>query len=157
MVSLHPVVAYYKNDCQEDLQHASFVFISDELSHKATAVFTILCKLHPHLKKLLPNIAHAHYWTDSPTSQYRNKTIFAITANHTAEFGFPATWKYFEAGHGKGPCDGVGGCAKRMADEAVRNEKVVIDDAQSFFAWAKEASSSVYITPKTTIIQHLRH
>ena len=79
-------------------------------------------------------MTHVHYWTNSPTSQYRNKTIFGILANHTVEFGVPATWNYFEAGHGKGPCNGVGGSTNRMADEAVQNEKVVIDDAHGFFS-----------------------
>ena len=85
------------------------------------------------------------YWTDSPTSQYRNKTIFSLIANHKSEFGFPAVWNYFEAGHGKGPCDGVGGTAKRMADEAVKTGKVKIQDAVDFYDWARknENSSSV--------------
>jgi len=33
---------------------------------------------------------------------------------------------YFEAGHGKGPCDGLGGCTKRIADQAMKSGKVVI-------------------------------
>ena len=49
-----------------------------------------------------------------------------MTANHNSDFGFPAVWNYFEAGHGKGPCDGVGGTEKRMADEAVKTGKVKI-------------------------------
>jgi hypothetical protein len=32
----------------------------------------------------------------------------------------------FEAGHGKGPCDGLGGCTKCMADQAMKSGKVVI-------------------------------
>jgi hypothetical protein len=143
MVSLHPIVAYYKDGNKDDLQHKSFVLVSDELSHDATAVYTILSSFYPQLKQAITSeITHVHYWTDSPTSQYRNKTIFAMLANHAEEFRVSATWNYFEAGHGKGPCDGVGGCAKRMADEAVRNEKVVIDDTHGFYAWATKFESA---------------
>ena len=42
-----------------------------------------------------------------------------------------------EAGHGKGPCDGIGGTAKLMADEAVRHEKLKIENTEDFFAWGK--------------------
>ncbi|XP_048577462.1 uncharacterized protein LOC125559795 [Nematostella vectensis] len=143
MVSLHPVVVYYKAEGKDDLKHKSFAFVSEELSHNATAVYAILGRLNQDLKDLVPDLAIVHYWTDSPTSQYRNKTIFAIVANHKEEFVVPVRWNYFEAGHGKGPCDGVGGAAKRMADEAVRSGKVVIDDAHSFFVWATEYQSSV--------------
>ena len=46
MVSLHPVVTYFK-DGDDNLQHKSFVYISDELSHNATSVFLILKKFVP--------------------------------------------------------------------------------------------------------------
>ena len=45
-------------------------------------------------------------------------------------------------GHGKGPCDGIGGTAKRLADDAIKQEKVIIQDAQDFFAWADQTQSS---------------
>ena len=38
-----------------------------------------------------------------------------------------------EASHGKGPCDPIGGVAKRKADQAVKNGKYVIQDAIDFF------------------------
>ena len=48
-----------------------------------------------------------------------------------------------EAGHGKGPCDPIGGVAKRNADMAVKQQKAVIQDANDFFAWAKSVDSSI--------------
>ena len=50
-----------------------------------------------------------HHITDSPFSQYRNKLMFYLIANHKDIFGVEGCWNNFEAGHGKGPCDGVGG------------------------------------------------
>ncbi|CAC5394557.1 unnamed protein product [Mytilus coruscus] len=66
--------------------------------------------------------------------------------------GITASWHYFEAGHGKGPCDGVGGTAKRLADMAVRQQKVVIQTPVDFFNWGKsqETSNITYIfVPKS--------
>ena len=100
MVTFHPVVIYYKDENRE-MQHKSFVFVSDELSHNSTAVLAILEKLTTEIKSVVPEMKFIHYWTDSPTSHYRNKTIFATVANHGAEFGVPVSWNYFEAGHGK--------------------------------------------------------
>ena len=38
-----------------------------------------------------------------------------------------------EAGHGKGPCDPIGGTAKHKANQAVKNGRFVIQDAGEFY------------------------
>ena len=136
-VTIHPVVAYYKKDGK--LTHQSYVFISNEPSHDAKFVYALLKKLVPVLVKLVPDAESIHYWTDSPTCQYRNKTIFKIISCHEEFFNVKASWNYMEAGHGKGPCDPIGGTAKRKADLAVKNDKAVIQDVMDFFTWAKES------------------
>ena len=144
-VTLHPTVVYYKEE--NTLEHKSFVFVSDEPAHNASTVFAILEKLVPEIKKIVPNVDMVHYWIDSPTSQYRNKSIFSIVCNHRNWLdGGGAIWNYFEAGHGKGRCDGIGGTAKRLADDAIKQEKAIIQDAHEFFAWANETQSSSLIT-----------
>lgn len=87
----------------------------------------------PKLKEIDEDVEMIHYWTDGQTSQYRNKQVFFTIANHKEIFGVQARWNYFEAGHGKGPCDGLGGTTKRMADEAVRSGRTVIQHADDFF------------------------
>ncbi|KAL3880396.1 hypothetical protein ACJMK2_032640 [Sinanodonta woodiana] len=126
-VTLHPVVIYTKdkedevyNTIQYKIKHKSQVVVSDELSHTSSTVFAIMKHVVKKVKAVLQNVEMVHYMTDSPTSQYRNKHIFSIVAHHDTLFpGMKASWLYFEAGHGKGPCDGVGGTAKRLADIAM--------------------------------------
>jgi hypothetical protein len=65
-----------------------------------------------------------------------------VVADHKNLFGVSASWDYFEAGHGKGPCDGLGGVAKRMADLAVKQNRS-IQDAEDFFNWGKQSSKSI--------------
>ena len=127
---------YYKKE--NSLLHKSIVAISDEPKHDAETVFAILKKVIPFIKSEVGAFNQIHYWTDSPTSQYRNKTIFSVVSRHEETFGAKAVWNYFEAGHGKGPCDGIGGTSKRLADEAVKEEKVSIQDAPDFMKWAEE-------------------
>ena len=140
-VTINPAVVYYKDD--DNLKHKRFVFVSDEPGHNASTVYAILKKLIPEIKIIIPDLKMVHYWTDSPASQYRNKSIFNIVCNHEKWLeGGAAAWNYFEAGHGKGPCDGIGGTAKRLADDAIKQEKVIIQDTQDFFAWADQTQSS---------------
>lgn len=142
MVTIHPMVAYYRNTANQ-LLHKSFAIISDELSHNASAVLAFIQHIIPILKELIPDMIFIHYISDSPTSQYRNKYMFNVIADHQSRFQIGASWQYFEAGHGKGPCDGVGAVAKRMADNAVKREKHVIQDAKGFFQWASTSTSSI--------------
>ena len=120
------------------IDHQSYVFVSDETLRDARFVFALITKLVPTLLELVPCLKFIHYWIDSPTSQYRNKTIFKIVSCHQEYFIVLASWSYMKSGHGKGSCDPIGGTAKRKADIAVKNDKVVIRDAHDFFAWVKK-------------------
>ena len=77
MVTVHPVVAYIKKEENNQLvlKHKSFAFISDELSHTASAVYAFIKNLIPMLQEMVLMMSCIHYATDSPTSQYRNTYI----------------------------------------------------------------------------------
>jgi len=107
-VTLHPMVAYFKDE-NNTLQHQSYIVVSDELAHKSSTVIAFIDEMMPTLKSTVQTLERIHYWSDSPTSQYRNKQIFDLIGNHFEKYGIMAQWNYFEAGHGKGPCDGLGG------------------------------------------------
>ena len=119
-VTLHPVVAYFR-DTSGELAHKSIIIVSDEMGHKSSTVIAFIDDIIPYLKEIDPDLRRIHYWSDSPTSQYRNKHIFDLVSNHKEKYNLNARWNYFEAGHGKGPCDGLGGTCKRLADEATRS------------------------------------
>ena len=71
--------------------------------------------------------------------------MFYIVANHGRLFDdITASWQYFEAGHEKGPCDGVGGTVKRQADSAFKCQVCSIQTAEDFYNWrASQTQSSV--------------
>ena len=71
--------------------------------------------------------------------------MFQIISTHENEFGCNANWNYFEAGHGKGWCDGIGGTVKRLADDAVTQNEVVIQDPLEFFVWSQETQNEIKI------------
>ena len=78
-VTLHPLVIYMKQG--DELQHQSYVVISDTMTHSSSTVCTFMDAMIPELKKLDPELSKIHYWTDSPSSQYRNRFIFYTLAN----------------------------------------------------------------------------
>jgi hypothetical protein len=140
-ISLHTMVVY-SNSNGNSTRVQSYVAVSDVMSHNASSVYTILKKLVSLLKKEHPNLQAIHYLSDSPTSQYRNKTMFQFVSMHEEEFAIKARWSYLESGHGKGPCDGLGASVKRSADNAVKQGKVSIQSAADFFKWADSAMES---------------
>ena len=145
-VTLHPAIVYFKSP-EGNLQHLSYVYVSDVLHHNSAMVLAVIEKLLPSVKTTIPNLTHVHFWTDSPTSQYRNRIIFDTVDQLRDQHGVIASWHYFECGHGKGPCDGVGGTTKRNADNAVKQGKAEIQDATDFYAWAcSETSSQIIYT-----------
>jgi hypothetical protein len=124
-ITIHPMVVHYMSP-SGNLQHQSFVGVSDEMSHTAPTAMGFISKLIPRVQMFLPNLKTIHYVTDSPSSQYRNKSIIKLLSIHAAEFGgIEATWEYLESGHGKGACDGVGGAIKKTAETAVKKGSII--------------------------------
>lgn len=101
----------------------------------------MLRKLIPLIKENYPQSEKVNYLTESPVSQYRNKTIFTLPCNYQNEFGgIQAKWDYLEAVHGKGPCDWAS--VKRSADMAIKQSKATVQSAEDFFDWAKNSSNN---------------
>ena len=62
--------------------------------------------------------------SDSPSSQYRNRSMVHLMAKICGTHGISAfEWIYSEAGHGKGAPDGVGASVKRLADSYVTHQR----------------------------------
>ena len=150
-VTIHPAVIHHRPAENGPLHHTTVTILSDVTSHKAQTIFAFLKALMEWMKTNLPPITQVHYLSDSPSSQYRNSTIFRIVHSHKELFQVSATWNYFESGHGKGPCDGVGGSVKRSADLAVKKNQELIKSAKDFFMWGRKQESAVtylLVTPE---------
>jgi len=115
--TLHPFVIYYSKD--NNIEHTSFVVISDCLKHDTVAVHLFQRKLIRFLSSsMFKNITKIYYFSDGAASQYKNKKFFINLCYHKEEFGIDAEWHYFATSHGKSACDGVGGTVKRLARKA---------------------------------------
>ena len=73
---------------------------------------------------MYPDLKVIHYLTDSPASQYRNKTMFYLISHYPEIFHVRATWDFLEAGHGKGSRDGLGASVKRSVDMDIKQKYI---------------------------------
>ena len=149
-LTLHPMVVYHRereDDLQEELRTSSFVGVSEVIQHSFPTTLAFLKKLVPHIKTLVPDLSHLHVITDSPSSQYRNRfTCGLLERPDELMPGIRLTWNWLEAGHGKGPCDGLGGAVKGLADRVVKTAGS-IQDADEFVE---------HVAPQTKKITLLR-
>lgn len=122
--SLHTGVIYTATG------HQSFCTISPSRQHGPSAIWA---HLEPVLKSLDDKIKTVHFWSDGPTTQYRNKSNFYLLSTDIFKYGLTAaTWNFSEASHGKGAPDGVGGAVKRKADSFLNN-KVDVPNALALY------------------------
>ncbi|KAJ8879422.1 hypothetical protein PR048_020030 [Dryococelus australis] len=124
-VYLHTVVTYlHDKNSQLDMPYTiqSFCTLSDCLDH---GVHTIWTHLKPILKTLPDSVITIHFWSGSPSTQYRNKKCSRDMFSNVQRF----TWNYHEAGHRKGDPGGIRDTCKRTADNLVPQVKDIPDVA----------------------------
>ena len=111
---------------EQPVKHQSYVLVYDDFNHNSTTVITFVKEIIKDITELDPDVEYVQYSTDSPTSDYRNQTLFNLIANHKDAFGILVRWNYFEAGHGKGHCNGRDASAKYVTDKAMISGKIVV-------------------------------
>ena len=119
-LTLHPMVTYHKDE-EGNLLTKSYVGVTIATSHAFPMTLTFLDQLVREVKEQVPDLSHLHIVTDSLTSQYRNRYSCSLLKRAMDLFQIRITWNWLEAGHGKGPCDGVGGAIKGLADRVVKS------------------------------------
>lgn len=113
-VTLHTAVAYTKEG------HFAYCTLSASYRHDPSAIWAHLRPVLHHLQEKYPATSVLHMVSDGPTTQYRSQKNFFLLSTEPFKMEFKMiTWNFLEAGHGKGPADGVGAAVKRNADALV--------------------------------------
>ncbi|XP_052257491.1 uncharacterized protein LOC127862419 [Dreissena polymorpha] len=114
-LTLHTGIMYVGNNNGE-----TFCTVSESLEHGPSAVWAHLKKVLNDTRKNHPNIVNIEFFSDVPTTQYRQKGNYFLLSVEPQEMGLKsAKWSFFESGHGKGIPDAVEGSIKREADKKV--------------------------------------
>ena len=148
-ITIHPAVMYHKTQNSAESSHKSFVFISNESRHDAMFVYIIIGKLVLLLKEIVPYLEMVHYWTNSPTSQHRNRSIFQIISYHK-EYRFSLKFQKDSCCQDWRECllttlskNQRKDASEKICDQIKEPSKVVIEDSQSTSIVPK---SSDYVT-----------
>lgn len=108
-ITLHTGVAYTTKEV------LSLCSISSSMRHDPSGIWAHLAPVLSYLKEQVPSATTLHVISDGPTTQYRSKKNFFLLSTVPFDLGFQRlTWNFLEAGHGKGPADGVGAAVKRQ-------------------------------------------
>ena len=112
----------------------SMVLLSDNNNHDKTTVIPYTLHIIKAVMDLFGDeIKEIDFWTDGPSSQYKNKYVFAFIGIKLPEI-FPSLricWNYSATSHGKGAVDGVGGTTKHLATRVIIRRKAIINNADS--------------------------
>lgn len=120
----------------------SYIFISDVQSQNTSTVFVFQKKLIPLLKAKYPQLEKVNYLSDGCAGQFKNRQNFKNICMHEKDFGVKCTWHFCPSSHGKGPCDGKGGCLKRLAMAASIRGEYTIDSALAFYNWTQSTEAA---------------
>lgn len=143
--SIFPAVVYYKSKGQ--LQHRSYLSMSDCTTHDAAAVYLMQKKLVPEICKLIPKVEKIIYISDGAKQHFKNRYQMINLMNHKIDFGVNAEWHTSATAHGKGPPDGVGAIVKREATRAslqVPDSEALLN-VQSLYNWANKHEFDIQI------------
>ncbi|XP_052227670.1 uncharacterized protein LOC127842276 [Dreissena polymorpha] len=128
-ITLHTGMIFLNNNIPK-----SFCTVSDSLCHGPEAVWAHINPILTEIKKTNPKVTKLEIFSDGPVTQYRQKGNFYLTSIRGKELGFRSlNWSFFEASHGKGAPDAIGGAIKRRANNALKyghditSAKVFID------------------------------
>lgn len=148
-LSLHTGMIYFSEGSACKIP---FCTVSESMRHDACAIWAHLIPVFSLLREEFPLKDTIHFFSDGPTTQYKNKSNFYLFCKNVKDNGFKvASWNFSEPGHGKGPADGVGGIIKRTADKAVLFGTDIID-AKSFVKAVNHLNFRTFIGEEHSII-----
>lgn len=127
---LHTGVLYTAPNCTP----TCFCTVTGSRQKGPAAIWEHLRPVLTYIKQQHPSVKVLHFLSDGPCSQYRNRGNFFLFSMELYKWGFTqGSWNFFEASHGKGAPDGVGGVLKRQADSLV-SKGHDITDARSLYS-----------------------
>lgn len=149
--SIYTVVVYTKN---VEVRSKSMALVTEENDHSCNVSYA-LNQYILHSLREEQNITTAIFWSDGCASQFRSQYAFFMLTKFDPDL--KVQWHFFEANHGKGAVDGVGGTVKHAVYRHVLSGRVVIKTPQQFAEYADsilEKVSVVYLEQSDLELQH---
>ncbi|KAF2887407.1 hypothetical protein ILUMI_18767 [Ignelater luminosus] len=135
-------------------QNHSFCSINDNIDHQTYAVWAHLNKFLNDLSVELPNINAINFFSDKPTSQYRNRVNIYFLLNKIPEIFKNVqtiSWNYSASGHRKGPMDAVGGTLNRDTDRLVLQSLDILSATSFVRNLSKKSKVKLWPVPTSEV------
>lgn len=145
-ISLHTSVLYRKGKKPQ-----CFCTLSNSTDHSPEAIWAHLNPILMHIIREYLDIDTIHVFSDGPVTQYRQKKNFFLFNAILKDFCFTGTWNFFEASHGKGAADGVGGIIKRLLDGKVSHGADVFDAESAYMLLKDVTNVKLYLVNEENI------
>ena len=113
------------------------MYVSDCLDHDKVAVHKYVHSILQFVRENYDTIEKVHFFSDDPSSQFKQKYLFSNLEHWEKEFLYKIQWHFFSTSHGKGVVDGIGGSVKGsvhckiLSGRVVHTEKQVAEVAQA--------------------------
>ena len=118
-------------------------YVTDMNDHTKKSVSFFLDKL---LEKFCQIGDHVVFWSDGPSSQFKNRYMFEYMMTLANKFRLSSlTWNFFATSHGKGAIDGVGGSLKRTVYTHIKARQGIVRTAKEFTDVIVSSGSNVEI------------
>lgn len=127
----------------------SFIIVSDENSQSKFVVFAYISRIIEIAKEEFPNLSHLRIFSDGCAGQFKNKFGISNLNFAPTDWGLNAEWNFFATGHGKSPCDGLGGSVKRSVHRKVIAGDFRVYSAAEFVACASTCGNKMTIFEMT--------
>ena len=140
--TLHPFVAYCRDEEDQKLKVINYCVLSDCLKHNASTVHSFQYVVLQNLKERLPNLNCCIYFSDGAPNQYKYLKNIANLNYHYTDYELKVAWHFFATSHGKSPCDGTGGSVKCLiARTSLQNTRIL--NINEMYKWSAGHTNGV--------------
>jgi hypothetical protein len=140
-----------------DVTFDTHYYCSNDRKHD----FFYLTKALDHLIPILDpgNVERFHFFSDGPSSQFRNRYLMNYISNFEKKFkGAACQWNFFATCHGRGMWDAEGGRLKHKVQELNQQVdkcgEIRIPEAKALVKWANDTEEGQQWRAPDSIIKH---
>ena len=128
---------------EKRFQH--YVLCSDDLGHDKNSIYFYNKFIIDDIRCKGAKVDTVHYWSDGPSSQFKNQFNFTNLLFHKYDNHASADWNFSAKSHAKGENDTVGGDVKNAVWCKTLHMKALVTDLNEFVGTAQKKFPSFVI------------
>ena len=140
--TLHPFVAYCRDEEDQKLKVINYCVLSDCLKHNASTVHSFQYVVLQNLKERLPNLNCCIYFSGGAPNQYKYFKSIANLNYHYTDYELKTAWHFFATSHGKSSCHNIGGTVKHLIAKASLQNTPILN-INEMYEWSTSHTDGV--------------